>query len=90
MTCVLPGAVLRNFFVIATVAGIACTVAEAQENAPSGLINLLKRYPTTLTGVDLATARARPWQFSETDIFQLSRFTLEIATHNVHLHPGAV
>ena len=81
------GRVFRNFFVAAMVAGIAGSMAEAQENAPSSPINLLKRYPTTLTGVDLATARARPWQFSEADIFQLSQFKLEIAT-NLHLQAG--
>jgi hypothetical protein len=77
----------RKFFVTVLIAGIAANHAAAQENGPSSTINLLQRYPTTLTTADNATARARPWQFSEMDIFQLSQFTLEAAT-NLHLQAG--
>jgi hypothetical protein len=41
-------------------------------------VDLLKRYPTRLTEGDPAADRARPWEFSEADIFRLSRFQLEM------------
>jgi len=66
---------------------LAGSRAEARENGPPTPINLLQRYPTTLTGADIAAARARPWEFSEADVFQLTGFTLEIAT-NLHLAAG--
>ena len=61
---------------LATVlAGITLTSAR-EEQSPG--TDLLKKYPTTLTAGDAAPNRARPWQFTETDIFQVSRFTLEV------------
>ena len=41
-------------------------------------MDLLKKYPTTLTAGDANPGKARPWQFTETDIFQVSGFTLEV------------
>src|SRR5208337_70288 len=61
---------------LATVlAGITLTSAR-EEQSPG--TDLLKKYPTTLTAGDAAPNRARRWQFTETDIFQVSRFTLEV------------
>ncbi len=58
------------------IAGLALT--NAREDKPSKGIDLLERYPTSLTAGDTAPANARPWQFTEDDIFQVSRFSLEI------------
>ena len=44
-------------------------------------IDLLKRYPTQLTLGDTKPDRARPWKFSETDIFQVSSFNLTSGDH---------
>jgi len=82
------GAWLCRGAVVAAALWIAGRRAEAQENRPSAPVDLLQRYPTTMTGADTAPGRARPWQFSEADIFQLSRFNLEVAT-NLHLQAGA-
>jgi hypothetical protein len=43
----------------------------------SAAVNLLERYPTTLTGGVLDPNQARPWQFTPNDLFRLSRFQLE-------------
>jgi beta-lactamase regulating signal transducer with metallopeptidase domain len=52
----------------------------AREQAPARVtgIDLLKKYPTTLAGGDAAPDRARPWTFTASDVFQLSRFDLQI------------
>jgi len=82
-----PGSAWPRYGAIFAVAFLmAGSQAWAQENGPSSPINLLERYPTTLTGADIAPGRARPWQFSEADMFQLSQFTLEIT--NLHLQAG--
>jgi len=39
-------------------------------------LDLLKRYPTGLTAGDTAPERARAWQFTDADIFRVSRFGL--------------
>jgi len=41
-------------------------------------VDLLKRYPTGLTAGDSAPDRARPWEFTEADIFHVSRFGLAV------------
>jgi hypothetical protein len=41
-------------------------------------IDLLKLYPTTLTAGDLNGEHARPWEFTAADVFQVSRFRLEV------------
>ena len=48
-------------------------------------IDLLRRYPTTLTGGD-TSSRARPWDFGEEDLFQISGFELRIG--DLHLQAG--
>jgi hypothetical protein len=65
----------------------AISLCRAQENGPSNAVNLLKRYPTTLTVGDTAPEHARPWQFSTADIFQLSQFSLD-AAQNLHIQAG--
>lgn len=57
----------------ATLAGLALTLA-----APAGAVDLLERYPTTLTGALLGAANARPWDFTTRDIFHLSRFRFAV------------
>ncbi len=42
----------------------------------SEAIDLLERYPTSLTAGDLVTAHAREWRFTDADVFSLSRFEL--------------
>src|SRR5262245_21511489 len=39
-------------------------------------VDLLKRYPTTLTKGD--TARVRPWEFSKSDVYRVSRFAFAV------------
>ncbi len=45
-----------------------------------GEVDLLKRYPTELTGGDASADRARPWQFTEGDVFRVSRFDFEVGS----------
>ncbi len=59
----------------AILAGAALT--SAREDKTKG-IDLLKKYPTTLVAGDPAPDRARPWQFTENDIYQVSRFAFEL------------
>jgi len=54
------------------------TLTNAIEDAPDKGIDLLKRYPTTLTAGDAVPANARPWQFAPEDIFQISNFTFNV------------
>jgi len=51
-------------------------------------VDLLQRYPTKLDGGDTAAERARPWQFSADDIFQISGFTNGMAG-NLRVRTGA-
>jgi beta-lactamase regulating signal transducer with metallopeptidase domain len=60
---------------VVVIAGVALT--SAREEQQKG-VDLLIKYPTTLTSGDAVPARARPWQFTEADIFQVSRFTVEV------------
>ncbi len=45
---------------------------------PVQAVDLLQRYPTTLTTGALEPDQARPWQFTASDIFRVSRFHLEV------------
>jgi len=63
------------YAVAVVIAGVALT--SAREEQQTG-VDLLKKYPTTLTAGDAAPSRARPWRFSESDIFRLSSFKLEV------------
>jgi len=56
----------------AALVGLAATLA-----LPARAVDLLQRYPTTLTGGILEPEQARLWQFTPQDIFSLSRFRLE-------------
>ena len=64
-------------------------------------VDLLQRYPTTLTTGDTGPDAARPWEFNATDIFRLSQFTLAVGKDLrvqsgpadlglAHCHDGAV
>jgi len=46
-----------------------------------GEVDLLARYPTRLTGGDTVPFHARPWQFTEADIFSITGFTNHSATN---------
>src|SRR5208283_4851776 len=53
--------------------------ANANENAPvSGEVDLLQRYPTKLTAGDTRPEQARPWEFTDGDIFRVTQFRLEV------------
>jgi beta-lactamase regulating signal transducer with metallopeptidase domain len=58
------------------IAGVALT--NARQESPTEGLDLLAKYPTRLTAADVSPARARSWQFTEDDIVQVSRFTLEV------------
>ncbi len=58
------------------IAGLALTNAREERQAKG--INLLEKYPTKLTAGDAVPGRARPWQFTAEDIFQVTRFSLEV------------
>jgi hypothetical protein len=52
----------------------------AQAGGTAGGVDLLNRYPTTMTAGDTAAGRARPWEFSAADMYRLSRFNFDVAT----------
>jgi Bacterial Ig-like domain len=53
------------------------TVAAAM--AVSGqTVDLFQRYPTKLTAGDSEPSRARPWQFTQADVFRVSSFDLKV------------
>jgi hypothetical protein len=56
---------------------MVCTAFPAR-TVPAQSIDLPKRYPTTLTEGDDTPDRARPWEFTDADIFRVSRFGLEV------------
>lgn len=43
-------------------------------------IDLLQRYPTTLTAGLLDPGQARTWQFTPNDVFRVSRFEIQVGT----------
>ena len=57
----------------AALAGLAATLA-----LPARAVDLLQRYPTTLTTGLLTAGQARSWQLTPEDIFRVSRFRLEV------------
>jgi hypothetical protein len=69
----------------AMVTGLAmCLLAAATAR---GGIDLLQRYPTKLETSDTAPERARPWEFTTADIFQISGFTNDMA-RNLKIQTG--
>src|ERR1035441_10025642 len=58
------------------IAGVGLT--HAREEPSERGINLLQRYPTTLKLRDYDPAHARPWAFTQQDIFLVSQFKLEV------------
>ena len=69
------------------IAGVALTTAQEERRAKG--VDLLQKYPTKLTAGDVAPARARPWQFTAADIFQLSGFTFEVGK-DLRVQTGAL
>ncbi|MHC4745539.1 MAG: S41 family peptidase, partial [Planctomycetota bacterium] len=69
---VVPIVVLK-FAAVCSVAG-----ARSSPNTDSQHINLLQRYPTTLTTSSTKPGEARQWHFSKEDIFFLSGFSLKV------------
>jgi len=49
-------------------------------NAEAAEVDLLERYPTTLTTGDAEPSRARPWEFTSSDIYRLTGFTFAVGT----------
>jgi hypothetical protein len=48
--------------------------------ARSQPVDLIKRYPTQMVAGDTAPAHARPWSFSNADLFRLTGFRLQVGT----------
>ena len=48
--------------------------------AAAAEVNLLEKYPTTLTAGDADPSRARAWEFSTTDIFHLTGFNFQVGS----------
>jgi hypothetical protein len=46
--------------------------------SPAVAVDLLGRYPTRMTAGDATPDRAREWQFSDQDIFRISKFSFEV------------
>lgn len=63
---------------------------EGQETIrESNHVDLLKRYPTTISDKDAEPENARPWQFSKKDIYYLSNFSLDVGDElKVRIGPG--
>jgi hypothetical protein len=59
-------------------AGQKRTVVRAELCIDSEQVNLLQRYPTTLTEKSTDSKKARKWEFSNEDIYYLSKFFLEV------------
>lgn len=62
--------------VTAVIAGL--TLTNAREGAPDSSLDLLKHYPTKLTVGDAVPSRARPWEFTAQDIFQVRHFKFQL------------
>jgi hypothetical protein len=57
----------------------ATLLAAAVTGVVSGqAVDLLERYPTKLSAGDAEPSRARPWQFTQTDVFRLSGFDFKV------------
>lgn len=58
--------------------------ANANESSPAagaaerGEVDLLQRYPTKLTAGDTRADQARSWEFTDSDIFRVTQFRLEV------------
>jgi beta-lactamase regulating signal transducer with metallopeptidase domain len=72
--------------VAVVIAGVALT--DARQESHKVAIDLLERYPTSLTKGDAVPGRARAWQFTAEDIFRVSRFALEVG-NQLRVQAGA-
>ena len=64
----------------------ACLLAALPQR--SGAIDLLERYPTSLTEGDSAPDQAREWTFAESDIFHLSRVQWDWGNGHIKFETG--
>jgi bla regulator protein BlaR1 len=56
----------------------AAEFGDTNSNNTAGYIDLLKQYPTTLTGESTNPQDAREWQFTPQDIYSISRFSFDV------------
>ena len=66
---------------------VTLLLALAAAQAAHG-IDLLQRYPTTLDAGVASPNNARPWQFTEADLYLLSRFNFEAGGLRVQSGPA--
>jgi hypothetical protein len=64
----------KHFPLIGLAAALAASVV-----LPTKAVDLLERYPAKLTGSLVQPDQALPWQFTQSDIFRVSSFRLEVA-----------
>lgn len=64
----------------------ACLLAALPQRSEA--LDLLKRYPTSLTEGDLAPDHAREWTFAKTDIFHLSRVQWDWGNGHIKFETG--
>jgi outer membrane lipoprotein-sorting protein len=67
-----------SIFVLQLTAICSLAVAQTATNTNSQHINLLQRYPTTLSKGNTNPKEAREWKFSKDDIYFLSEFSLKV------------
>jgi hypothetical protein len=81
-TCGRMGFIAREvtwiLLIIACVAAVGSPVAQAATDSNGVFVDLLSRYPTTLTAGDTDPERARQWEFSARDIYALTGFSLSV------------
>ena len=58
---------------------LALVSPEAVTNADNQYVDLLQRYPTTLSAGCTEPGKARQWEFTEDDIFFLSEFSFKVS-----------
>jgi hypothetical protein len=59
---------------------VALVILAGGVTLPAKAVDLLQRYPTTLTAGLLDPSQARPWQFLANDVFHVSQFQLQVGT----------
>jgi hypothetical protein len=82
LTATRPRAPLRRWHANArrrAAALIGFTILSLAAEMANAAVDLLQQYPAKLEGGDTAAERARPWQFTTGDIFQITGFTNKMA-----------
>lgn len=77
-----------SHFVLGSILHLAILAAPLAVSAGTNELDLLQLYPTTLTAGDATPDNARPWAFSERDIFRLTQFRLRVGG-DLQLETGA-